>query len=315
MVGEDHLRGYDRSSRCEIAAIVDINQRRGEEMAARYGARLYANVGDMLSAERLDALSVCLPHNLHYQVGMSCAESGVHVLMEKPIALTLQEADSLIEEFNRRGLKLSVGFVHRFRPEFQEAARLIRSGALGTLATALDRLCTLGGPYPPPWVWDKEVAGGGILIWTGIHALDRMRWLFDDEVKRVYATTATYAHDVDVEDGVAAILHFRKGGFATISENSPPYGRLGEWRTELFGTHGALEITTGGALDCVSAKTAYSQRFAAPEHFESEIEDFLSSIEENREPAVTGWDGRQALAINLALYESALKGAPVDVPE
>ena len=313
-VALDHLRGYRQNARCKVAAVADVNSERGQTIAHDHGAAFYSDYGVMLKEARLDAVSVCLPHQLHYAAGMACAAAGAHVLMEKPIALTLAEADSLLEEFEKRRLLLTVGFAHRFRPEFQEAERLIKSGALGTPANALDRLCTLGGKFPPSWVWDRGLAGGGILIWTGIHTLDRLRWLFASEPERVFAAVSTYAHKADVEDGIAGVIEFANGAMASINENSPPYGKLGEWTTEVFGNDGAIQITTGTGLDYVGIRGRYSQRFLDTRHFEAEIDEFIDAILSVRSPAISGWDGRQALAMTLALYESARTHRAVIVP-
>ena len=103
------------------------------------------------------------------------------------------------------GLTMMIGFVHRFRNEVLEAKRLIEEGVLGTPATALDKFCSLGGPHPPAWVWEQERAGGGVLMYGGIHAVDRILWLLDTTAEAVYARSHAYtAWAGDVEDGLVA---------------------------------------------------------------------------------------------------------------
>ena len=113
--------------------------------------------------------------------------AGVHILMEKPIANTPEEADSVIERVERSGKQLMIGFVHRFRTEVQEARRLLSEGAIGTPSTAVDRFCSLGGPHPPAWVWQRQHAGGGVLMYGGIHAIDRLLWWLGTRVTSVSA--------------------------------------------------------------------------------------------------------------------------------
>lgn len=284
---------------------------RGERLAFAFGARWFASARDLLEAGIVDAVSVCVPHDAHLAVACDAATHGVHVLLEKPLATTLAEADAIVAAADHAGVKLMVGFVHRFRTELLEAKRLIDAGAIGRPATALDRFCSLGGKHPPSWVWERQRAGGGVLMYGGIHAIDRLRWLLRDEVAQVNARAHNYAKFGDVEDGIVAMLGFAGGSTAALFANSPPYGRPGGWATEIFGDEGAIRIQTGEWLELTSPSASYTLASSDDLHFEREIAEFVTAVETGRAPSVSADDGRASLAVALAMYESAASGASV----
>ena len=292
-------------------AVAEPVRERGQRLAAAFGARWFASARELLEAEIVDAVSVCVPHDAHLAVARDAATQGVHILLEKPLATTLADADAIIAAAEHAGIRLMVGFVHRFRTELLEAKRLIDAGAIGQPATALDRFCSLGGKHPPSWVWERRRAGGGVLMYGGIHAIDRLRWLLRDEVALVNARANNYAKFGDVEDAIVGMLSYAGGSTAALFENSPPYGRPGGWATEIFGDEGAIRIQTGEWLELTSASASYTLAGTDELHFEREIAEFVAAIQTERAPSVSAVDGRASLAVALAIYESAASRAPV----
>ena len=247
--------------------------RRGARRAG--GRACYADYEAMLEAGDVDAVCVCVPHDLHLDVARAAVAAGAHLLMEKPIATTLADADEMIRIVDDAGLTMMIGFVHRFRNEVMEAKRLIGEGVLGTPATALDKFCSLGGPHPPAWVWEQERAGGGVLMYGGIHAVDRILWLLDTTAESVYARShASTAWAGDVEDGLVAVLTLANGVTATLFENSTPYGRPGGWETELFGSDGAVRVRTGAWCELTSLRRTLTVQSGDERHFHREVEEF-----------------------------------------
>jgi predicted dehydrogenase len=304
-VAERHAEAYAAQPGATVVALAEPDRAHGEVFASRLGAAWHPSAEALLAADVVDAVSVCAPHDVHREIAVTAAEHGVHVLLEKPIATTLEDADAILSAADRAGTTLMVGFVHRFRTEAAEAKRLVAAGAIGEPATALDRFCSLGGPHPPPWVWSRDHAGGGVLMYGGIHGVDRLLWLLEDEVDSVAARTHAYGGYGDVEDGLVAMLGFRRGATAALFENSPPYGRPGGWATELFGAEGAIRIQTGVWVELTTRSGTVTVAAEDEGHFEREIAEFVSAIAEARAPSVTGRDGRDALAVALAVYEAA----------
>jgi predicted dehydrogenase len=206
-----------------------------------------------------------------------------------------------------------MGYVHRFRPEVEAAHRLIAEGRLGRPATVLDRFMSGGMHDTPAWVWDRSMAGGGVLMYGGVHSIDRLRWLLGDEVTKVFAKTAAYSNPAEVEDGVCALLTFASGTSALLYENAPGYGRLGGWVTEVFGTEGALVITTGTSLEYRGKTGSDRWSYQEDDRFARQAAEFVAAIRQHRPPSVTGDDGLRGLEVALAIYRSAANGRPEPV--
>jgi len=312
-VAQRHAAAYEVHPETTVVAIAEPLRERGEALAAVCGARWFATLDDLLSSADVDALSICVPHHLHRVAVETACEARVHVLLEKPIANTLEDADAILARAAAAGIVLMLGFVHRFRTEVLHAKHVIESGDIGEPFSCLDRFCSLGGAHPPSWVWNRAAAGGGVLMYGGIHAIDRIRWLVGREVLAVTAR-AHHAYGYgDVEDGLVAMLDLEGGATAVLFENSPPFGRPGGWATEIFATAGALRIQTGEWIEVTTA-TGMTRVDAEDErHFEREIAEFVSAAADGREPSVPGAAGRAALAVALAAYGAAESGASVGV--
>jgi predicted dehydrogenase len=306
-----HAESYAANPDAELVAVVDPLLERAEALAARFGATAHASYEDVLASGTIDAASACVPHDLHLDVTRAAVRAGVHLLMEKPIANTLADADEMIRLVDEAGVTMMIGFVHRFRTEVLEAKRLLEEQALGPPATAIDKFCSLGGTHPPAWVWRKEQAGGGVLMYGGIHAIDRLLWLLESDIVSVYARSHNYAGYGDVEDGLVALLEFASGASAVLFENSPPYGRPGGWSTEVFGPQGALRIQTGEWVELTSTRGGFTHNAQDELHFQREINEFVAAAREGREPSVPASAGRAALEVALAVYESAALGTPI----
>lgn len=315
-VGVKHIAAIEKIQGVEISAIVDIDDARGQEIAKFSKAAFYHDYKQLLASNTaLDAVVNCLPHSLHYETTLLLAERSLHVLLEKPMCMTLAEADQLIEIFEEKNLKLAVGYVHRFRSEILEAKHLIDEGKLGHMSMVIDNFCSQGGKHVSSWVWDKDIAGGGVLMYGGIHALDRLLWYVGDEPASVYATTRTYSQETECEDGLSAIVEFENGVVATLIENSPSYLAMGRWETEVFGSKGQLRITFGKSVELSCEEESFVQEYEHYDHFERQMRDFVGAIREDRSPWITGYDGRSSLALALAIYQSAKELRQVHLDE
>lgn len=309
IAGERHAEAFACHPRARVAAVAEIDPDRGRRLAQRVGAAYFTDYRAMLGAG-LDAVVICLPHALHLACALDAARAGLHMLLEKPIATTLDDARAIVEAAEGAGVRLMVGYVHRFRPEVEMARDLIARGRLGWPATVLDRFVSGGMQDTPRWVWDRTQAGGGVVMYGGVHAIDRLRWLMGDEIVEVYARTGTYANPADVEDSVCALVRFASGATGVLYENAPGYGRLGAWTTEVFGTDGALVVTTGAALEYRGRDGTQRWTYAEDRRFERQADEFLAAITSGRPPSVTGEDGLRGLEVALALYRSAASGRP-----
>ena len=309
-VGRRHAQAIAKVNGAHLAAVADLDEARAKEVASEHGASHCADYRETLGMD-LDAIINCLPHDLHHESSLLAADRQLHMLLEKPMCLTLKEAHDVIAAYDKRSVRLMIGYVHRFRQEMLDAKELIDAGQLGQVVTAADNFCASGGSHVPQWVWKKARAGGGVHMYGGIHAVDRLRWFLGSEVRTVYAKKRTYSAPMDVEDGLVAFLEFEDGALASLVQNSPRYASLGGWRTELFGSVGNLAIDFAKSLAFSSDAMRFVRTYERYDHFERQMREFLAAIAEDREPWITGRDGLLSLAVVLAAYESAQINSPV----
>lgn len=314
-IGRIHAKAYSQQSEVWITAVADIDERAGQALAAAYGADYYCDYETLLQTD-LDAVSIGLPDRLHHRVAMAAAASGKHILLEKPMCATLAEAEEIIAACRTQRVKLMLAFRHRFHSEIQMAKRLIEEGRLGWLVLALD--ASSGGGPPGsgawmPWYWDKNLAIGGILTSAGSHGIDRLRWLMDSDIKEVYAYMGTFGHKGELEDNLVASLRFESGAIGSIVHSFNFFTLPGKYDLEIYGTEGALRIRTGQALEFASNDGHFVHSIQRDDPFGKEIAEFVSTILQDREPAVTGEDGKVALAVALAVYRSVEARAPIKV--
>lgn len=313
-VAQQHARAFSQlGPDVVIVGVADIDSDKANELAADCGANAFTDYQELLALEP-DVAVVCLPHHLHREVGVAAAGVGCHVLMEKPLANTLEDAQAIIDVCRQHDVVLTVSFVHRYRVELQRARQLIAHGEIGKPATAIDNFCSQGGAHVPGWVWEKRQAGGGVLMYGGIHSLDRLRWLIGSEVVEVFARTVTYSQDVDVEDGLVATLAFENGCVATLFENSPSYLVTPRgWETEIYGSRACLRIRTREYLEFTSESQAYRLDVTRDDNFGAQAMEVVTAVREQRQPWITGEDGLRALEVALAIYASAESGEAVSL--
>jgi UDP-N-acetyl-2-amino-2-deoxyglucuronate dehydrogenase len=315
--GERQALGFAAHPDAAVVGVADLDASRAQSLAARVGGQVVGAWQDLF-ALGLDVLVVATPHHAHLAPTEAAAARGVHVMMEKPIATTLADADRMLAVAREAGIRLATSFVHRFREEAVQAKRYVE--AAGPLQVGRETMATRRTSSHPRWLTDATMAGGGVLMYSAIHGVDRLRWFFADEVVEVVARSRRYAGDHDeVEDGVAALLTFAGGGVATLTANAPTYpADPAVWETEVFGRDAMVRMRTRGFAETNGRAGARryvaggDEETARPHYnFERQAADFLAAIEAGRDPSVTGADGLRALEICLAVYRSAETGRPV----
>lgn len=330
-IARTHAEAIGITPGASLVAFCDADLGRAEAFANEFGAEIATDSLDtFFSKGALDAAMICTPHPVHEQLVVACAEAGVHVLCEKPIAVRLEEADRMIEATDAAGVAFGVIFQRRFWPAAQRIRRAIDDGLLGTL--------TFGSSYShlwrprsyfesDPWRGKWETEGGGVMMNQAVHMVDMLQW-FMGPAAEVYGKIATLRHGayIDVEDTVAATVAFQSGALGAIEAFTTVEPEFG-FRIMLRGDNGAtvslLEAPEGtqGVNDIWTFEPAATERASwadaeqgrpgFPEFHQLQIAEFLDAIRHGRPPAVTGRDARNSLAIILGIYESSRTGKPV----
>jgi predicted dehydrogenase len=242
-----------------------------------------------------------VPHASLADAALQALEAGAHILLEKPMATSLEDAIRVVNRARVLKRWVMVSFVHRFRPDVAAARDVITRGAIGRPLFLTDTMVS-GASEMPPWVWDRARAGGGMMLYSGIHQVDRARFLLGEEVETVRAEVRTLAHDVDTEDTVAALLGFRSRAVGVVTQHKAPADALPAWETQVFGTKGSLRIRTGQELSWAGAGAVTTVAGSPEDRFFGAATEFVAAIREGRAPSPSGEDGVAALEIVQRMY-------------
>lgn len=338
MIAEFHTRAINELTNGRVVAAFSRNAKNGEKIRdiAEGGCEIYDDYDKFLAHPGLDVVCVCTPSGAHLEPSVAAAQAGKHVVVEKPLEITLARCDAIIDACEKAGVRLCAIFPSRFSPANLQLKAAIDSGRFGKL--------TLGDTYVKWWrtqeyydsggwrgTWDLD--GGGALMNQAIHNVDLITWLMGD-VAEITALTATLAHDrIEVEDTAVAALKFKNGALGVIEATTSAYPGLLK-RTEIHGSNGSARVeqdditlwTFREETDADKRITAEIQGRSAGNTGASDprgishaghreqLADFLAAIEQKRPAQVDGREGRKAVEIIRAIYLSAKTKRTVELP-
>jgi predicted dehydrogenase len=314
-----HLVEYENNPNVEIVAVCDTKEARAEKTAVEYHAKAYTSYATLLETETLDAVSVCLPNYLHAPVSIAALNAGNHVLCEKPMATTSEEALQMIEAAAKNNKKLMIGHNQRFVASHVKARKLIADGEIGkvySFRTAFGH----GGPEgwsadgKESWFFKKEEAFIGAMGDLGVHKADLLRYLLGVEFSNVAAFIETSAKEnTDVDDNAVFILRSENGVIGTLAA-SWAYNAKEDNSTVIYGEKGIIRLeddpTYGMIVDYTNGETVNYELGKIQSNEDGGqtnthvIDHFVESILENKQPPIDGKEGKKSLEIILAAIES-----------
>ncbi|HEX6465871.1 MAG TPA: Gfo/Idh/MocA family oxidoreductase [Terriglobales bacterium] len=316
-----HARAARSVPGVEIAAVYGSNAEKVERLAGEHGATPYGEIEAFLAHRPMEMVIIGSPSGLHAAQGIQAARHGLHVLVEKPIDISVERADALTSECQRAGVKLGVIFQDRFKPEIRRLKQLLAGEKLGKLLLVDARVKW----YRPPeyyagsrWRGTWALDGGGALMNQGVHTVDLLLWLLGDVVG-LQARAATMLHDIETEDTALAMLEFASGAIGTLEVTTAAYPGYPR-RVEITGTEGTvvLEHDRLVAIDLRAGAeeveheqmedrnpSASSPVVSDVRGHQSAIEDFIRAIKEDGTPACDGREGRRSVALIEAIYRAA----------
>ena len=323
--------GISKANNAELSAVFDIDAKVNAEVAKEFGSKQATNIGNLLKDD-IEAVYIATPAHLHAEQVRACAEAGKHVLCEKPLGMTVAEAEEMIEACKQIGVKLGCAFMMRFVAQHQEALRLINQGKLGTPTYARAQLSCWYPPIEGAWRQDPSTGGGGSLIDMGGHCIDLLEMFFGPVVK-VSCFINNTVHDYKSEDSAVAMLFFENGALGTVDTFFCLPDNSSKNVLELYGSKGSIlaKGTIGQApagqmvafleqdseeYDAQQERTKAQGIIIAPEPvntYQAEIEEFGRAIIDDREPVISGELGLRSQKILTACYESARSGKVIGV--
>jgi predicted dehydrogenase len=331
-IADIHAAAFKMVAEADLVAVASPTPGKARSFAEERGIpKSFENYQDLLALDPIDVVLVGVPNHLHCQVACDAARAQKHVICEKPLCATLEEADRMIAACKENGVLLMYAEELCFAPKYVRAKRLVDEGALGK-AFLVKQSEEHFGPHMP-WFWDVSKSGGGVLLDMGCHSIEYARWVFGKPpVKSVVASLGTYVHGdkTEGEDHSFCIVEY-EGGHVGHAENS--WGKQGgvDDRCEIYGSAGftRADLLRGSSLLTYSetgygyavekAGTTQGYTFTMFEEiwnygFPQELTHFMRCVQGLEKPLETGEDGREVLKIICAAYQSAGEGRRIEWP-
>jgi UDP-N-acetyl-2-amino-2-deoxyglucuronate dehydrogenase len=326
-ISRTHARAASEIEGVEITAVYGQNSLKCKALAEAYGGTPYKDLEAFFQHKPMEVVLVGSPSGLHADQGIRAARQGLHILMEKPVAISTEQTDELLRECDKAGVKLGVFFQDRVAPDIVTLKELIEAGKLGKSILISAQVKW----YRPPeyykesrWRGIWELDGGGALMNQGVHTVDLMLWLMGG-VRSLWARAITGLHEIEVEDTVVAAMEFADGAVGVLEAATSVYPGFSR-RLELTGTQGTI-ILENDRLAAVKLREPLPGLMIQPPPMEDEravsptisdtrghrtvIEDFLQAVDTDRQPLCNGREGRRSIELIQAIYQSAKTGQPV----
>lgn len=333
VIGNGHAEALALLPEAELVAVADPVPERAQELADRSGAEAFDDPSVMLARAGLDVVNVCTPSGIHSEGAIAAMRAGCHVIVEKPLDVTLSAIDDILRVQRETGMTLAVICQHRFDPASQRVHQLISEGAFGTPVLGNAQILWWrsqeyydSGEWRGTWALD----GGGVLMNQSIHSIDLLHW-FMGPVASVCAYTGTLTHEMETEDTAVAALRFRSGALGAIAATTSAYPGV-TTRIEILGDRGSAVLENDRLRFLHLARDEHepvgrygweTRPHESPEDplgpegqngHAAQIADAIRAIREDGTPLVDGETARHDVEIILAIYESARTGREVILP-
>ncbi len=320
-----HADALNNINDAKLVAVCDKFETNAKALAATSGATAYTDYAEMLKQDDIDVVNICLPSSMHEEFAIQAAEAGKHIIVEKPLDITLEKCDAIISACETNNVKLAVIFPTRFKESSLAIKKTIDAGRFGKITMAdvqvkwfRDQAYYDAGGWRGTWQFD----GGGALMNQSIHYIDQLQ-NFMGPVESVYAYCETLARNIEVEDTAVAVLKFKNGALGTIQGTTTAYPGL-DTRLGIHGSDGSI-VLEGEALkvwafqkstdEDVEIKNKFSSTnssgakdptaFIDSKGHQLQLEDMINAIKTDTEPEVNGYEGRKSVEIISAIYQSA----------
>ncbi|WP_123054315.1 Gfo/Idh/MocA family oxidoreductase [Clostridium sp. JN-1] len=327
------------SKEASLAAVCDIDYDKAEAKKQEYMSKInedckvavYKDYKEMIEKEDIDVVTVATESGYHPEIAIYCMEHKKHVICEKPMALSIEDADNMIKASEKNNVKLCISHQNRFNKPIQKLRKAVEQNRFGRLINGTARILwnrNMGYYTQAPWrgTWKLD---GGTLMNQCIHDIDLLQWMMGGEIDSVYSQCDTFLRDIEAEDFGAVIVRFKNGSIGIIEGSACVYPKNLEETLSIFGESGAVCI--GG----LAVNKIETWRFADSSENEEEkilseqesdpdtvygfghiplFKDMIDAINNDREPLVSGKEGKKGMSIILAAYKSRLTGMPVKFP-
>ena len=334
-IATNHIKAA-LNNEMEIVAVCDVISDHMEMLLEKHGLqnkmqiKRYTDYQQMIKENEIELVGIATESGKHAEIALYCINEGVHVIIEKPMAMSIEDADAIITQAKAKGIKVSACHQNRFNVAVQEMRKAVEAGRFGKLSHgSIHVRWNRNQDYytQAPWrgTWEED---GGALMNQCIHGIDLLRWMLGDEIVEVYGVTRQQFHDyLEAEDIGMAVVKFKNGAVAMIEGTTNVYPKNLEETLYLFGENGTVKLggTSTNNIDVWDFvdETEQDVNNKGLEESTSNVygnghislyADMIDAIKQNREPYVNAVAGKNALELVLAIYKSQKKRMPIKFP-
>lgn len=324
LIASYHAQAIQLIDGAELVGAYDINTKSQEFFCQKYGVKAFSSKQEMVQSD-IDAICICLPSGLHYEAAMLCLENKKHIVIEKPIALNVKDANYIIAAADKNGVCACVVSQLRYSQSIKTVKEIIDSGKLGkiTIGNAIMKYYRSPEYYSSSsWRGTWEMDGGGALMNQGVHGVDLLQYLMG-KVTAVSGVAKTLLHDIQTEDTLTSVIEYENGAVGTIQATTsvfPGYGR----KIEICGTKGSIVLCEDTIEICdVEGKEQYLAKInndrkkfetgSRPDGMDcslhkQQLSDFVECVRSGKKPWIDATEGKKSVEIICAIYESSKTG-------
>ena len=290
-MGQHHVRIYNEMANVDLIGISDVSESRVKELSSQYGVPGFTDHAALLKQD-LDAVSIAVPTTLHKQIGLDAISCGTNILMEKPLADTIENAQDLVNAASDAGVKLMIGHIERFNPAVMKLKHIMDSGLLGTIVSISTKRV---GPYNP------RIRDVGVILDIGVHDIDIISYLYARKVKEIYAIAGSNIHSF--EDHAAIILRFDHEFSGIVETNWLTPHKIR--KLTAIGTKGVAYLDyIDQTVELHDGEWIRQAKIEKSEPLKNELEYFIKSISNGTDPCPSGSDGLHVLEVAKAAIRS-----------
>ena len=297
--GRNHARVFSEMSNVNLSSVADVNRKNAVEISNKYHVNYHLDPSEVFNDPKIDLVSICTPTVTHFDLAKKAIMAGKHVLVEKPMTDTVEEAKELIRLSEKNGVKLSVGFIERFNPAVQKAIQMVQTGLIGEVILAHTKRVSR---------WPVRVGDVGVIKDLAIHDIDIVNQLFGVEAGTVFTNAGQIKHSFEDYANIMMCFPDNKGAFIETNWLTPRKVRT----LCVTGTEGIINVNfITQTISLENDKQIVQPFIGNGEPLRLELESFRDAIMNDTQPKITGLDGLKALRVCEAAIESARTGKPV----